>query len=202
MGRGQVGAVPHRRGLYRVPRPRREECRRSSKELQELWLEEAKKYNVLPLDDRRYERVADPTRPGRGAIQEAYYVFYPGTSILHPLAAPQILGNEHTITAHVEIPQTGAEGVLACSGGEFGGWSALSSRMGSSTTSTITLKSMNPRSPRRNPSLPASTREHALHAQREASQAAGLLHRRRDAVGGRQEGRGDEGIKVAGQYSA
>ena len=33
------------------------------KELQDLWLAEAKKYNVLPLDDRRYERAADPTRP-------------------------------------------------------------------------------------------------------------------------------------------
>ena len=33
------------------------------KELIALWEAEAKKYNVLPLDDRRYERVADPTRP-------------------------------------------------------------------------------------------------------------------------------------------
>ena len=50
------------------------------------------------------------------------YTFYPGTSILHPLAAPQLLDKDHTITAHVEIPQDGAEGVLVSSGGEFGGW--------------------------------------------------------------------------------
>lgn len=92
------------------------------KELQALWMDEAKKYNVLPLDDRRYERAADPTRPV-AAIAKKYYTFYPGTSILHPLAAPQLLGKEHTITAHVEIPKDGSEGVLACAGGEFGGWS-------------------------------------------------------------------------------
>src|SRR5271165_3655339 len=50
---------------------------------------------------------------------------YPGTSIVHPLAAPQLLGRDHTITAYATIPETGAEGVLVCSGGEFGGWSLL-----------------------------------------------------------------------------
>ncbi len=77
---------------------------------------------MLPLDDRRYERVADPTRPV-AAIKKELYTYYPGTSILHPLAAPQLLGHEHLVTAAVEIPAGGAEGVLACSGGEFGGWS-------------------------------------------------------------------------------
>jgi arylsulfatase len=91
------------------------------KELQELWLVEAQKYNVLPLDDRRYERTADPGRP-IAALARDVYTFYPGTSILHPLAAPQTLGKPHSITAHVDIPDGGAEGVLACSGGEFGGW--------------------------------------------------------------------------------
>lgn len=90
--------------------------------LEDLWWEEAGKYNVLPLDDRRYERVADPTRPV-AAIAKPSYVYYPNTSIVHPLAAPQLLGRAHTITADVTIPDGGAEGVLACSGGEFGGWS-------------------------------------------------------------------------------
>jgi len=91
------------------------------KELQDLWWSEAEKYNVLPLDDRRYERVADPTRPV-AAIAKPSYTYYPQTSILHPLAAPQLLGHDHTVTAHVTIPADGAEGVLACAGGEFGGW--------------------------------------------------------------------------------
>jgi arylsulfatase len=92
------------------------------KQLLTLWFDEAKKYNVLPLDDRRYERVADPTRPVAAQRQDEY-VFYPGTSVLHPLAAPQLLGVGHKITASVDIPKTSAEGVLACTGGEFGGWS-------------------------------------------------------------------------------
>lgn len=91
------------------------------KELIALWQVEAKKNKVLPLDDRRYERVADPSRPV-AALPKTQYTYYPGTSILHPLAAPQILGVEHTITAHVTVPENGAEGVFACSGGEFGGW--------------------------------------------------------------------------------
>lgn len=92
------------------------------KELQDLWWVEAKKYNVLPLDDRRYERVADPTRPV-ASVKKDVYTFYPETSIVHPLAAPQLLGKPHTVTAYVTVPEGGAEGVLACSGGEFGGWS-------------------------------------------------------------------------------
>ena len=92
------------------------------RELQELWRQEAEAYGVFPLDDRRYERVADPTRPV-AAQPRNEYTYYPGTSIVHPLAAPQLLGVEHTITAHVTIPEKGAEGVLACTGGEFGGWS-------------------------------------------------------------------------------
>jgi arylsulfatase len=56
------------------------------------------------------------------AVSKPEYAYYPGTSNLHPLAGPQLLGHEHTITAHVTIPKGGAEGVLACSGGEFGGW--------------------------------------------------------------------------------
>jgi hypothetical protein len=56
------------------------------------------------------------------ALPKKDYTFYPGTSNLHPLAGPQLLGKEHTITAHVSIPENGAEGVLACSGGEFGEW--------------------------------------------------------------------------------
>ena len=92
------------------------------KELIDLWAREARKYNVLPLDDRRYEARSDPGRPVP-ALPSKNYSFYPGTSILHPLAAPQLLGRDHAVTAHVIIPEGGAEGVLACSGGEFGGWS-------------------------------------------------------------------------------
>ena len=92
------------------------------KALQALWQAEAEKYDVLPLDDRRYERVADPTRPV-AALPKPVYTFYPGTSVVHPLAAPQVQGREHLITAFVDLPAGEADGVLASFGGEFGGWS-------------------------------------------------------------------------------
>jgi arylsulfatase len=91
------------------------------KKMQQLWTAEARKYNVLPLDDRRYERTADQTRPVAARLQQVY-TYYPETSIVHPLAAPQLLGHEHTVTAYANIPEGGAEGVLAAMGGEFGGW--------------------------------------------------------------------------------
>jgi arylsulfatase A-like enzyme len=91
------------------------------KELIDLWWGEAKKYNVLPLDDRRNERLADPSRPV-AAIVKPSYTFYPGTSNLHPLTFPNLMSQSHTITAFVEIPNGGVQGVLACSGSAFGGW--------------------------------------------------------------------------------
>lgn len=92
------------------------------KELIALWWEEAGKYNVLPLDDRRYERNLDTTRPV-ASVKKDIYVYYPGTSIVHPLTMPNLMAQSHTISAYITIPGKGAEGVVACQGGEFGGWS-------------------------------------------------------------------------------
>ena len=92
------------------------------KELQNLWWSEAKKYQVLPLDDRRYERAGDPNRPV-AAQSKPVYTYYPNTSIVHPLAAPAMLGKKHRVTAFVEIQNANTNGVLMCTGGEFGGWS-------------------------------------------------------------------------------
>jgi len=89
--------------------------------LKELWFREAQANQVFPLDDRRYERAADPDRPVAARKSERY-TYYPGTSILSIAAAPAVFSLEHTITAHVELPAGGAEGVLACAGTEFGGW--------------------------------------------------------------------------------
>jgi arylsulfatase len=92
------------------------------KELQDLWWVEAKKYNVLPLDDRRYERQADPTRPVASRSMDIY-TYYPGTSTVHPLAMPNLQSQKaHTITAYANVPNANSQGVLACSGTEFGGW--------------------------------------------------------------------------------
>lgn len=92
------------------------------KELISLWWEEAKKYNVLPLDDRRYERTADTSRPV-ASVAKDIYTYYPGTSVVHPLAMPSLMKQSHTITAYANVPVKGAEGVLVSCGTEFGGWS-------------------------------------------------------------------------------
>jgi len=92
------------------------------KELIDLWWKEAEKYQVLPLDDRRYERQADPSRPV-ASVKKDIYTYYPGTSTIHPLAMPNLMSQNHIISAFVTIPPKGSEGVMACSGTEFGGWS-------------------------------------------------------------------------------
>jgi len=91
------------------------------RELINLWWKEAEKYNVLPLDDRRYERAADPTRPV-ASVKKDVYTYYPGTSVVHPLTIPNLMSQTHTITAYANVPAKGAQGVLASFGSEFGGW--------------------------------------------------------------------------------
>lgn len=91
------------------------------KELIALWESEAKKNNVYPLDDRRYERANDPGRPV-AALTKDVYIYYPGTSVVHPLAMPQLLGKSHEITAFIDVPKGKADGVLMATGGEFGGF--------------------------------------------------------------------------------
>ena len=54
-----VGALQHRRGLFAVQRPRQRECRTSSRRCRRLFLTEAAKYNVFPLDNTGFARLAD-----------------------------------------------------------------------------------------------------------------------------------------------
>ena len=89
--------------------------------LQKLFLSEARKYNVLPLDDRVSERfdVQDRPSPASGRTTVTYYSS--GVSIPEG-SAPNLKNRSFTITAEVEIPENGAEGVLLTQGGRFAGW--------------------------------------------------------------------------------
>jgi arylsulfatase len=90
------------------------------KEMQELFLAEAAKYDVLPLDNSVLPRVLSP-KPSYTAGRTVFT--YSGVlSGLPNTDAPNILGKSFTITAEVDIPQGGAEGVLVTDGGRFGGW--------------------------------------------------------------------------------
>jgi arylsulfatase len=84
------------------------------------WYVEAGKYNVLPVDGRGQQRLAEQ-RP-EIATERDRYVYYPGTQEVPANSAPRILNRPHTITALVEIPKGGAEGVLVSQGGVDGGF--------------------------------------------------------------------------------
>ncbi len=84
------------------------------------WYVEAGKYDVLPVDGRGQERLADP-RPTI-AMRRDTYTYFPKTQAIPPLTAANTLNRSHSITAEVEIPEEGAEGVLLSAGGVDGGY--------------------------------------------------------------------------------
>ena len=85
------------------------------------WYVEAGKYNVLPIDGRGQQRFAEE-RP-QIAVDRTRYTYYPHTQEIAQSTAPRILNRPHTISALVEIPEGGAEGVLVSQGGVDGGFS-------------------------------------------------------------------------------
>jgi arylsulfatase len=85
------------------------------------WYVEAGKYNVLPVDGRGTQRFAEE-RP-QIAADRTSYTYYPGTQAVPFNAGPRLLNRTHSITADVEIPEGGAEGVLLSFGGTDGGYS-------------------------------------------------------------------------------
>jgi arylsulfatase A-like enzyme len=96
------------------------------KQLQDVFYAEATKYNVLPLDNSTLARWNTP-RPSLTAGRTEFS--YSGELIGTPAsAAPSILNKNYTITAEVEIPQGGAEGMLVTHGGRFGGYGLFLSK--------------------------------------------------------------------------
>jgi len=93
------------------------------KELQTLFLAEAEKYNVLPLDDRRIERFV-PTLAGRPSLMwgRTSVTLYPGMVAMMENATLDIKNRSHTIIADIEVPEGGGDGVIVAQGGRFGGW--------------------------------------------------------------------------------
>jgi arylsulfatase len=91
------------------------------KELQATFEREAKKYNVYPLDSSLAERMDVRLRPSLTRGRNTF-TYYPGTIRVPEGAAPDLKSKDFTVTAEVEIPDGGAEGVLVTQGGRFGGW--------------------------------------------------------------------------------
>ena len=95
-------------------------------ELQKLFLTEAAKYNVFPLDNSGFVRLLAP-KPSAiaGRTDFTYVGENPGIPVGN---APSILDRDYTITAEVTIPEGGAQGMIATLGGRFGGYGLYLSR--------------------------------------------------------------------------
>jgi arylsulfatase len=90
------------------------------KQMQALFEKEAAKYNVLPLNNDTFARSLAP-RPSAtaGKTVFAYTGVNPG---INSSNAPNILGRSYSMTAEVDVPQGGGDGMLATAGGKWGGW--------------------------------------------------------------------------------
>jgi len=92
-------------------------------ELQRLWLIEAVKYNVLPIDDRTAERL-NPDIAGRPTlIRGNSQLLFAGMGRLSESSVVSIKNKSFSVTAEVQVPDGGASGVIIAQGGRFGGWS-------------------------------------------------------------------------------
>jgi arylsulfatase len=93
------------------------------RELQDLWWVEAAKYNVLPLDWHAVERL-NAELMGRPSLagDRKTFTYYPGQVALPNDAAPRILNKSWTLTADIEVPEAGAEGMIVTHGGLVGGY--------------------------------------------------------------------------------
>ena len=91
-------------------------------QLQRLWLIEATRYNVLPMDDRVAERI-NPDLAGRPVlIKGNTQILFGGMGRLSENSVVSIKNKSHSVTAEITVPPSGAEGVIIAQGGNIGGW--------------------------------------------------------------------------------
>ncbi|MGW6843860.1 arylsulfatase [Streptomyces sp. NPDC054958] len=86
-----------------------------------LWYVEAGKHNVMPIDGSVLQRIM--TERPQITENRTSYTFRSGTQTMPAAVAPRVLNRPHSVTADVEIPPGGAQGVLLCQGTNAGGWS-------------------------------------------------------------------------------
>ncbi|GMG82455.1 arylsulfatase [Paralimibaculum aggregatum] len=90
------------------------------KELKALFIEEAKKYNVFPMDASVAARIIAP-RPNITAGRSEFVYTRPMTGLPQG-DSPLLLNTSYTITAEIDVPKGGAEGMILTSGGRFAGY--------------------------------------------------------------------------------
>ena len=89
------------------------------KELKDLWMEQAKQNNVLPLDDRFPVTIAGLPRPSQEPNRDIY-TYYPGTQPVPEGVAVNVRGRSYKILANIEVTDK-TEGVIFAHGSRFGG---------------------------------------------------------------------------------
>jgi arylsulfatase A-like enzyme len=91
--------------------------------LQRLWLIEAARYKVLPLDDRVVEKM-NPDTAGRPVlIKGTTQLLFQGMGRLSENCILSIKNKSHSVTAEIKVPEDGAKGVIVAQGANIGGWS-------------------------------------------------------------------------------
>ena len=92
-------------------------------ELQRLWLIEATRYKVLPIDDRMFEKI-NPDTAGRPVLLKGKsQVLFGGMGHLSENCVLNLKNKSHSVTANIVVPEKGAEGVIVAQGANIGGWS-------------------------------------------------------------------------------
>ena len=93
------------------------------RDLQRLFLIEAGKYNVLPLDDRRFERFNAELAGRPQLVRGNSQILFGGMGRLSENSIVVTKNRSLAITAQIEVPESGANGVIVAQGGAFGGFS-------------------------------------------------------------------------------
>ena len=93
-------------------------------EMESLFMWQAEKYHVLPIDDRTIERT-NAALAGRPDLlgDRKSLTLYPGMEGMMENTFINIKNNSFSVTAEIQIPENGAKGVILTQGGRFGGWS-------------------------------------------------------------------------------
>jgi arylsulfatase len=94
-------------------------------ELQRLWLIEATKYNVLPLDDRSLERFSADLAGRPVLVKGNRQVFYPHMKRIPEAGVLNVKNKSFQVTAQIVVGKAPAQGTLLAQGGAGGGWGLL-----------------------------------------------------------------------------
>jgi arylsulfatase A-like enzyme len=92
-------------------------------ELQRLFLIEATRFNVLPLDDRRVERFNSDLAGRPVLVQGGSQLLFRGMKRLSENSVVNVKNKSHAVTAQIVVPDGGGQGALIAQGGQYGGWS-------------------------------------------------------------------------------